>query len=72
MDRLTAVQFAALAALLRLRASPSQQAARLVFVGGMTQAEAARTLGVTPNTVTNAVARVRAGLSLAKMAAAAP
>lgn len=69
---MTAEQFGALAQLLRLRTGPAQEAASLVLVGGMTQADAARKLGVSPNTVTNAVARTRAGLELAKLAAAAP
>ena len=68
MDRLTNDQFDALAQLLRLRASPSQRAARLVLVGGMTQAAAARELDVLSQSVYNAVARVRTGLELARLA----
>lgn len=65
---MTDTQFNALAQLLRLRPSPSQQAARLVFVGGMTQADASRKLGVSVGSVNNAAARVRSGLELAKKA----
>lgn len=65
-------QFNALAQLLRLRPGPAREAARLVLVGGMTQADAARKLDVSPNIVTNAVARARSGLELVKLAVAAP
>ena len=61
-----AAQFNALAQLLRLRPGPAREAARLVLVDGMTQADAARKLDVSPNTVTNAVARARAGLVLVR------
>lgn len=69
MARLTATQFDALGQLLRLRQGPARQVARLVLVEGMTQADAARKLDVSPNIVTNAVARARAGFELAKVAA---
>lgn len=61
--------FAALAKLLQLRDGPAQNAARLVLVNGMTQADAARTVGLAPNAVHNAVARCRRGLELAVVAA---
>ncbi len=65
---MTDKKFNALAQLLRLRTGPAREAARLVLVDGMTQADAARKLGVSPNTVTNAVARARAGLVLVRKA----
>lgn len=61
-------QFAALARLLRLRAGPAQDAARLVLVDGASQAAAARATGLTPQAVHNAVQRVQAGLELAQAA----
>ena len=61
-------QFAALARLLRLRAGPAQDAARLVLVDGASQAAAARATGLTPQAVHNAVQRVQAGLGLAQAA----
>lgn len=63
---MTDKQFDALAQLLRLRPGSAREAARLVLVDGMTQADAARKLDVSPNTVTNAVARARAGLVLVR------
>lgn len=63
---MTIDHFNALAQLLRLRPGPAREAARLVLVDGMTQADAARKLDVSPNTVTNAVARARAGLVLVR------
>lgn len=61
---LTADQYEAIATLLRMR-DPSREAARLVLVDGMRPADAARTTGLTPQAVGNAVSRVRRGLDLA-------
>jgi DNA-directed RNA polymerase specialized sigma24 family protein len=66
---LIAEQFDALAELLRLREGVSSQAARLVLVGGLSQAEAGRQTGLSTAGVGNAVRRVRRGLELAKLAA---
>lgn len=69
-ENLTDQQFDALARLIRMqRDQPSAQAARLVLVEGMTGAEAARRLGVTPQTVSGAVVRVQRALALARVAA---
>lgn len=65
---MTSSQFAALAQLLRLRAGPAQDAARLVLVDGASQADAARATGLTQQAVHNAVKRVQAGLERAQAA----
>lgn len=62
---MTDASFSALAQLLRLRASPSREAARLVLVHGMRPAEAARSAGCTPQAASNAIARCRRGIELA-------
>jgi len=62
-------QFAALAELLRLRGGPSEDAARLVMVEGVTPAEAARRTGASPQAVSNAVTRCRRGIELVKRVA---
>jgi DNA-directed RNA polymerase specialized sigma24 family protein len=66
---LTSEQFEALAELLRLREGVSGQAAQLVLVSGLSQAEAGRQTGLSTAGVGNAVRRVRRGLELAKLAA---
>jgi DNA-directed RNA polymerase specialized sigma24 family protein len=66
---LTSEQFQALAELLRLREGASGQAAQLVLVSGLSQAEAGRQTGLSTAGVGNAVRRVRRGLELAKLAA---
>lgn len=66
--RITPAQFAALAKLLRMRA-PSSEAARLVLVEGMRPADAARAVNLSPQAVTNAVSRAKAGLELVRSAA---
>ena len=63
---MTPAQFHALAQLLRLRIGPAQDAASMVLVEGASQADAARTTGLTPQAVNNAVKRARAGLALAQ------
>jgi predicted DNA-binding protein (UPF0251 family) len=65
----TAEQFAALAQLTQMRAGPAQDAARLVLVDGITQAEAGRRTGLSPQGVYNAVARARKAMTLAQIAA---
>lgn len=61
-------QFAALAELLRMRASASREAARLVLVDGMAPAEAARAAGTTPQAVNSALRSCERGLRLARTA----
>ena len=46
---LTAAQFEALATLARLLAGPQREAARLVLVEGLRQADAARAAGCSPS-----------------------
>jgi DNA-directed RNA polymerase specialized sigma24 family protein len=58
------IKFGALADLLRLRDSPSREAARLVLVDGLKPADAARQTGTTPQAVSNALASCRRGLAL--------
>ncbi len=58
-------QFQALAQLLRLRTGPAQDAARMVLVDGVSQADAARATGLTPQAVHNSVKRVQTGRDLA-------
>ena len=65
---MTPEQFAALAQLLRLRTGPAQDAARMVLVEGISQADAARATGLTQQAVHNAVKRVQAGFELAQAA----
>lgn len=66
---MTNVQFQTLAQLLRLRAGLAQNAARMVLVDGVSQADAARATGITPQAVHNAVSRCRTGLALALVVA---
>jgi hypothetical protein len=56
---MTPERFAALSRLIRMRGGAAQDAARLVLVRGMRPVDAARETGVTPQSVCNAVARVR-------------
>lgn len=65
---MTPAQFAALAELLRLRGGPSEDAARLVLVEGLTPAAAARQAGASPQAVSNALARCRRGMELVAIA----
>ena len=65
---MTAEQFAALAELLTLRGGSSQEAARLVLVEGMQPSAASRKAGTTPQATSNALARCRRGLDLARIA----
>ena len=63
---MTPAQFEALAKLLGLRGGPSAEAARLVLVDGVSVTEAAARTGVSQPGVSNAVARCRKGLELAR------
>lgn len=66
---MTTDQLAAIAQLIRMRDGASLEAARLVLIDGITGAEAARRLGISPAGVSNAVQRVRAAHALALVAA---
>ena len=68
---MTIEQFAALAALLRLRGGSSQEAARLVLVEGVRPSKAARQAGTTQQAVSNVLASCRRGMALAAQAAPA-
>ena len=61
-------QFQALAQLLRLRQGPQREAARLVLVDGLRQADAARMAGCSPSALGNTLRTCRAGLELARLA----
>lgn len=65
---MTPESFAALAKLLRLRTGPQQDGARLVLVGGMCPADAAREVGVSAKALGNTLAACRNGLDLARVA----
>ncbi len=67
---MTTQQFDALAKLLRLREGPQQQAARLVLVDGLRQADAARMAGCSASALGNTLRTCRAGLELARVAIA--
>lgn len=69
-NSLTNKQFLALAKLLQIREGPSGQAARLVLIDGLSQAEAGRQTGLSTSGVGKVVQRMRRGLELAKAAAA--
>ena len=66
---MTAEQFEALARLTRMSKGARYQCARLVLVEGLTGAEAARQVGTTPSTASDAVTACRANLALARIAA---
>lgn len=61
--------FDALAQLLRLRQGPQREAARLVLVYGVRQADAARIAGCSASALGNTLRTCRAGLELARLAA---
>lgn len=65
---MTTEQFAALAQLMQMRAGPAQEAARMVLVDGITQADAGRRTGLSPQGVNNAVTRARKAMALAQIA----
>jgi predicted DNA-binding protein (UPF0251 family) len=56
--------FDALAVLLRLRDSPSREAARLVLVDGLRQADAARAAGISQQSVHDVIKSCRKALNL--------
>lgn len=60
--------FVALAQLLRLRQGPQREAARLVLVDGVRQADAARLEGCSASALGNTLRTCRAGLELARLA----
>lgn len=66
---MTPDQFDALADLLRLRAGPAQQVARMVLVDGLTVPDAARAAGLEYTAAHQAVKRAQRGLQLARVAA---
>ena len=66
---MTPDQFQALSQLLRLRQGPQREAARLVLVDGMRQADAARLAGCSASALSNTLRTCRAGLELARLAA---
>lgn len=68
---MTPAQFTALAELLRLRAGPAQQVARMVLVEGLTVPDAARAAGLEYTAAHQAVKRAQRGLELARQAAGA-
>lgn len=63
---MTDLQFQALAELLRLRSGPAREAARLVLVDGLPSRSAAAQTGVSEASVSNALARCRRGMELAR------
>ena len=65
---MTVQQFNALAQLLRLRQGPQREAARLVLVDGVRQADAARMAGCSASALSNTLRTCRAGLELARLA----
>ena len=65
---MTVQQFNALAQLLRLRQGPQREAARLVLVDGVRQADAARLEGCSASALGNTLRTCRAGLELARLA----
>lgn len=68
IDRLTAPQLDALAALTRMQPGPSLHAAGLVLVEGRRQADAAREAGLSPSALGNALRRLRRAEVLARQA----
>ena len=66
---MTYEQFHALAQLLRLRQGPQREAARLVLVEGVRQADAARIAGCSASALGNTLRTCRAGLELVRIAA---
>jgi predicted DNA-binding protein (UPF0251 family) len=56
---MTPRRFSAIARLIRMRRGAAEEAARLVLVDGLRPIEAARRLGLSPQSVSNAVTRVR-------------
>lgn len=63
---MTDLQFQALAELLSLRSGPAREAARLVLVDGLPVGAAAVQAGVSQPSASNALARCRRGMELAR------
>lgn len=63
---MTDAQFTALAALMHMHGGASREAARLVMVDGLIPAEAARQAGTTQQATSNALAKCRRGVELAR------
>lgn len=72
MERMTGLQFEALADLLRLRDGPSQKAAIGVLVHGQRPADAARACGLSPQAVSNVLTRCQRGIELARIVVGRP
>jgi DNA-directed RNA polymerase specialized sigma24 family protein len=64
---MTNPQFDALSKLLQLRQGAQREAARLVLVDGLRQADAARAAGCSPSALGNTLRVCRAGFELAKI-----
>ena len=69
---MTSEQFEALARLMRLRASPSREALRLVLAGGMSQSAAAHHVGIPASNVSRQVASARRVLADASLLTSPP
>ena len=65
---MTTASFQALSQLLRLRQGPQREAARLVLVDGVRQADAARMEGCSASALGNTLRTCRSGLELARVA----
>ncbi len=65
---MTPEQFDAIAQLMRLRASPSREALRLVLVEGLSQSEAAARAGIPRPNVTRQLSSSKRVLELARQA----
>jgi predicted DNA-binding protein (UPF0251 family) len=61
---MTPERFSAIARLIRMRGGRSQEAARLVLVEGLRPIEAARKTGLSPQSVCDAVRRVKRAAEL--------
>ena len=66
---MTLEAFNALCALIRIRHGRARAAAHLVLIDGLRPSEAARTVGVSAQSATNAVTRIRKAHALARLAA---
>ncbi len=69
---MTADQFDALAALLRMQSGAARECARLVLVEGAAQADAAGQTGLSRQAASQSVKRARSGMALARRAAGVP
>lgn len=65
---MTTASFDALAQLLRLRQGSQREAARMVLVDGVRQADAARMAGCSASALGNTLRTCRSGLELARAA----